>query len=71
MPVIRAATIPTARLHTHAITTHVGLCIHVSALLYQLRRGRRVAVLSRAVKGRAVILHMGERGEGRELVRMR
>ena len=46
--------------------------MHIGALLEQQRRGGRVTLESRAVKGRFTpILHTGERGEESGQARMR
>ena len=51
------------RPHILATTTHIVLRVHIGALLEQQRRGGRVIIPSRVVKGRVIILHTGERGE--------
>ena len=49
--------------HIPPTTTHIGLRVHIGALLEQQRHDVRVTPLSRVVKGRVTTLHTGERGE--------
>ena len=51
------------RPHIPATTTHICFRVHIGALLEQQRRGGRATPRSREVKGRATLLHTGERGE--------
>ena len=52
------------RPHIPASTTHLIHRVHIGALFEQQRRGSRVTIPSRVVKGRVFfILHTRERGE--------
>ena len=63
MAAIWAAMVCGGRQHIPTTTTHIARRVHIGALLEQQRRGGRVTIRSRAVKGRGTTLHTGERGE--------